>query len=82
MLQLLNSTVAMTLALCYLVLLLFGPILAAVWLWRMGRDVHRIADAIDFNTGRATLPPISESQPQEPQPQTSKRRIAFSAFGR
>lgn len=45
MLPLFNYTLALTIALAYLLALLLGPFLAAWFLLRIARDLRRVADA-------------------------------------
>jgi hypothetical protein len=54
MLALLNSTVAMAIALCLLVLGLAAPFLALWLVVRIARDIRRIADALE-TTNRQEL---------------------------
>lgn len=82
MLPLLNQAVAMTLALCYLLLLLFGAPVAAWLLWRACKDLHRIADALDAGRARELEEYRGQGQRAIDYKPDTERRVANSAFAR
>ncbi len=82
MLELLRMDVVYFLVLVSLSLMLFGP-LACVWVvWSIRRDIHRIANAVEYSCGSAEIPhnpPASVSAIRQPSIRDS---IVPSAFGR
>lgn len=82
MLTLFNSAFGMVLALALLLLAIVGPFLI-VWIaLSIRRDIHRIADFMDFESKYpSTAHGLRETKEHEHYEDT-RRRIANSAFGR
>lgn len=82
MLALLNHSVALTIALAYLLALLFGPFLAAWFLLRIARDLRRIADALYPRERGADVAFTLANPAQHPLVRDTVGRVSNSMFAR
>lgn len=82
MLPLFNSLLAQIIVLALLLVLLTAPFLALWIALSIRRDVHRMADAIDFNTDRPSTSPTLRELPKSQEQERVASRISNSAFGR
>ena len=82
MLTAFNSLLAQVIALALLLEILAAPFLALWVALSIRRNLQRIADAVDFNTGHPTTRPILRVQSTQQPTDTGASRISTSAFGR
>jgi hypothetical protein len=82
MFDLLKSDVAVVLALAWLLMGLFLPVIAFWFLYRVARDLRRIADAQEFRYKYPATAKGLEETRERKHYEEAERRVANSAFGR
>lgn len=82
MLPLLNHSVALGIALAYILLFLCGPFLLAWYAWRIARDLRRIADAAQHTANRFDMLTHGAMTLQPEQTRQYIARVVNSMFGR
>ena len=82
MLALLRLDAVYMLALAWLLIGLTFPFLAFWFLYRVARDLRRIADAVEFQTQYPSTAHAAHAVSLEEHREELARRVANSAFGR